>query len=279
MLLSVEICKAYECCLKCKGKMMIEDDFISVTEISGEQVSLEQIERLCHRYCWAGTWCVGQDVVEVACGTGQGIGYLKGLSKSVEAGDISEPILSIARRHYKDKVSLSLFSAQNMPFSDSSKEIILLFEAIYYLPDVNQFLRECKRALRPNGKVLIATANKDLYDFNPSPNSYEYYGVVELRELFVRNGFSCEFFGCFPVDSISWRQRLLRPIKKLMVSLGLIPRTMAGKKLLKRLVFGRLQQMPAEITAEMFPYNSPNSIESWQADMKHKVIYCAATLN
>jgi SAM-dependent methyltransferase len=166
-----------------------------------------------------------------------------------------------------------------MPFSDSSKDVILLFEAIYYLPDANQFLSECKRVLRPGGKVLIATANKDLYDFNPSPNSNKYYGVTELRELFVHNGFSCEFFGCFPVDSISWRQRLLRPIKKIVVNSGLMPKTMAGKKLLKRLVFGRLQQMPAEITAEMYPYTPPDSIESRHPDLRHKVIYCAATLN
>lgn len=254
-------------------------DYITVTEISGDQVSHEQIERMCHRYYWAGTWCVGKDAVEVACGTGQGLGYLKGLANSLEAGDISEPILDIAKQHYKDKVSLSLFSAQDMPFADSSKDVILLFEAIYYLPDANQFLSECKRVLRPGGKVLIATANKDLYDFNPSPNSNEYYGVIGLRELFARNGFSCEFFGYFPVDSFSWRQRLLRPIKKLVVSLGLIPRTMAGKKLLKRLVFGRLQQMPAEITEEMYPYTPPDSIESQHPDRRHKVIYCAATLN
>lgn len=125
----------------------------------------------------------------------------------------------------------------------------------------------------------MATANKDLYDFNPSPNSNEYDGVIALRELFVHNGFSCEFFGYFPFDSISWRQRLLRPIKKLMVSLGLIPRTMDGKKLLKRLVFGKLQQMPAEITAEMYPYTPPDPIESRHPDLRHKVIYCAATLN
>ncbi|MCD6265910.1 MAG: BrnT family toxin [Deltaproteobacteria bacterium] len=29
---------------------------------------------------------------------------------------------------------------------------------------------DCVRVLRPGGKVLIATANKDLYDFNPSPH-------------------------------------------------------------------------------------------------------------
>jgi Methylase involved in ubiquinone/menaquinone biosynthesis len=255
------------------------NDYISVTEISGDQVSSEQVERLCHRYYWAGTWCAGKDVVEAACGTGQGMGYLKSLAKSLEAGDISEPILDIAKKYYKDKVPLSLFSAQDMPFSDSSKDVILLFEAIYYLPDVNQFLSECKRILRPDGKVLIVTANKNLYDFNPSPNSNEYYGVMELNKLFSHNGFSCEFFGYFPIDKISLLQRLLRPTKKMVVSLGLIPKTMAGKKLLKRLVFGRLQQMPAEITEEMYPYLPPDSIGSQYPDQKHKVIYCAATLN
>ena len=153
------LCNFYE-------KSTMTNDYISVTEISWEQVSKEQIERLCHRYYWAGTWCAGKDVVEVACGTGQGLGYIKGLSKSLEAGDISKPILDIAKQHYKDKISLSKFSAQEMPFSDSSKNVILLFEAIYYLPDANQFLNECKRVLRPGGKMLIATANKDLYDFN-----------------------------------------------------------------------------------------------------------------
>ena len=153
------LCNFYE-------KSTMTNDYISVTEISWEQVSKEQIERLCHRYYWAGTWCAGKYVVEVACGTGQGLGYIKGLSKSLEAGDISKPILDIAKQHYKDKISLSKFSAQEMPFSDSSKNVILLFEAIYYLPDANQFLNECKRVLRPGGKMLIATANKDLYDFN-----------------------------------------------------------------------------------------------------------------
>ncbi|KHE94012.1 MAG: class I SAM-dependent methyltransferase [Candidatus Scalindua rubra] len=254
-------------------------DYISVTEVSGEQVSEEQIERLCHRYYWAGTWCADKDVVEAACGTGQGLGYIKGLSNSLEAGDISKPILDIAKQHYKDKIPLNIFSAQDMPFADSSKDVILLFEAIYYLQNVNQFLNECKRILRPGGKVLIVTANKNLYDFNPSPNSNEYYGVMELNKLFSHKGFSCEFFGYFPVDKISLRQRLLRPIKKIVVSLGLIPKTMAGKKLLKRLVFGRLQQMPAEITEEMYPYLPPDSIGSQYPDQKHKVIYCAATLN
>ncbi len=51
-------------------------DFISVTEIAGDEVTQEQADRLCNRYYWAGRYCSGKDVVEAACGPGQGLGYL-----------------------------------------------------------------------------------------------------------------------------------------------------------------------------------------------------------
>ncbi len=163
----------------------MDNDYISVTEIAGDEVAQEQVERLCNRYYWAGQCCSGKDVVEVACGTGQGLGYLSGIVQSLEAGDYSDEILSIARRHYEERIALKQFDAQDIPFEDKSKDVIILFESIYYIPDAEKFARDCARVLRPGGRVLIATANKDLYDFNPSPHSYKYYGVVELRELFV----------------------------------------------------------------------------------------------
>jgi len=61
-----------------------------------------------------------------------------------------------------------------MPFEDKSKDVIILFEAIYHIPDADRFVKECVRVLWPGGKVLVGTANKDLYDFNPSPYSYKY---------------------------------------------------------------------------------------------------------
>ena len=164
-------------------------DYASVTEIAGDDVTLEQINRLCSRYYWAGQYCADKDIVEAACGTGQGLGYINDVAKSLDAGDYSDDILSIARRYYGDRIRLIHFDAQYLPFKEKSKDVIILFEAIYYLPDAEQFVRECVRILRPGGKVLIATANKDLFDFNPSPHSYKYYGVVELDSLFSKYGF------------------------------------------------------------------------------------------
>ena len=71
---------------------------------------------------------------------------------------------------------------------------------------------------------------------------------------------------------------MLRPIKALAARSGLIPKSMAAKKLLKRLVFGRLVKMPAEITAETAPKIAPTPLRAGQPDRSHKVLFCAATL-
>jgi hypothetical protein len=130
--------------------------------------------------------------------------------------------------------------------------------------------------LRPGGVVLVVTANKDLYDFNPSPHSYEYYGTVELNELLSSVGFHVKCFGGTPVRSLSLKQKLLRPVKKIVVNLGLMPKSMAGKKILKRLVFGSMVTMPAEITQETSTYTPPTPIGIDSPNSQYKVIYCEA---
>lgn len=253
-------------------------DFLEVTELAGDDVSQEQVDRICHRYYWAGSYCAGKDVLEAACGTGQGLGYLAGCARSVKAGDYSEKIAQIAQSTYADRLDICCFDAQEMPFEDSSLDVVILFEAIYYLPSAEKFVEECRRVLRPGGQVLVATANKDLYDFNPSPHSYNYYGTIELAELFGSRGFSVECFAAWPLEKVSVRQRILRPVKKLAVTLNLVPKSMAGKKLLKRLVFGGLVPMPSEVCEGMSCYEPPVSVPSDMPDRTHKVLYCAATL-
>ena len=252
-------------------------DFTTVTEVAGEEVSGEQIERLAHRYYWAGEFCRGRDVLELACGSGQGLGYLAGVSSSLVAGDICEPLVERARAHYGERVRVMHIDAQTLPFEDASFDVVILFEALYYLPDASRFVQECRRVLRPGGKVLIATANKDLYDFSPSPYSHVYYGVAELGKLFGAAGFACEYWGSTSTSTVSWRQRVLRPVKAVVSRLNLIPKTMAAKKLLKRIVFGRLQRMPAEITQQTAEYSPPSPLAPGHADREFKVLYLAAT--
>ena len=155
--------------------------FLSVTEIAGDEISLEQLERLCNRYYWAGEFCQAHDVLEVACGSGSGLNYLAKQARSLKAGDYSPEVLARAAAEVGAASELRIFDAQEVPYADASFDVVILFEALYYVPSAERFVAEAARVLRSGGVLLLTSANKDLYDFNPSPHSFVYYGVVEMR--------------------------------------------------------------------------------------------------
>lgn len=256
--------------------MQAAADYAQITELGGDPASEEQIERLYRRYYWAGRYVGDREVLEVACGAGQGLGYLASLAKRVHGGDISEAVLGQARRHYGERVTVSRFSAESLPYPDASFDVVLLFEAIYYLRDAARFVGEARRVLRAGGHLLIVTANKDLFDFTPSPYSVRYYGVKELEELLAAGRFRPVFFGDTPVASVSLRQRLLRPLKRLATATGLMPTSKRMKAILKRIVFGPIRSLPAEVTAGVDAGPDPAPLPSGRADTAHKVIFCAA---
>jgi SAM-dependent methyltransferase len=256
--------------------MVSAADFPSITELPGDVGSREQVLRSHRRYYWAKDYVEDRDVLEVACGAGQGLGLLARAARRVVGGDVSAEVLEAARRHYGNRIELREFDAGYLPFGEGTFDVILLFEAIYYLDSPVAFIDEAHRVLRPGGTLLIVTANKDLFDFSPSPFSVGYYGVVELGEILHRAGFETRFFGDTPVESVSPRQRLLRPIKYLITASGLMPKSKRMKAVLKRLVFGPSVSLPAEIGPGVNVGMMPSEIPADRADHRHKVIHCEA---
>jgi ubiquinone/menaquinone biosynthesis C-methylase UbiE len=252
--------------------------FVDVTEIEGQDISLEQLHRTCHRYHWAAREIAALEALEIACGSGLGLALLRQSAARLEAGDFSPEVLSRAREAAPDDVALSVFSAEDLPFADRSFDAVMLFEALYYLPHPGRFFAEAKRVLRPGGKLLLVTCNKDLFDFNPSPYTHDYLGVAELSQQLEAFGFQPTFSGYIDVAKTSARQRILRPLKALAARTGMIPKTMHGKRTLKRLFFGQMTTMPASIAAIPFDYSAPTPLETGIPDHRHKVIYCSATL-
>jgi len=55
-----------------------------------------------------------------------------------------------------------------------------------------------------------------------------------------------EVFGYSRIDSLPLRHRVLWPMKALAQRLDLLPKTMRGKALLRRMLFGRLPRMPRD---------------------------------
>jgi SAM-dependent methyltransferase len=252
-------------------------EFLDVTEIEGQRISREQLERICHRYHWAAGQCHGLDVLEVACGAGQGLATLKRAAGSLVAGDYSPEVLENARNIAGD-VPLYTFKAEAIPFGPNSFDRILLFEALYYV-NAQAFFTEARRLLRKGGAVLIATANKDLYDFTHSPFTTRYLGAKELSSELREAEFDVELFGYLDTAKVGFRQRLLRPAKALASRLGLIPKTLRGRERLKKFFFGSMIEMPATLEGIAFDYEPPCVISGDAPDRRHKVLYCRAVLS
>jgi ubiquinone/menaquinone biosynthesis C-methylase UbiE len=231
---------------------------------------------MCNRYFWASKYCAGQDVLEIACGMGQGAGYLASISNSYLATDYSWPMVYQVKSHYGSRVDVVQCVSDKLPIRENSVDVILVFEAIYYFEDIELFFSECVRVLREGGRILIVSANKDLYDFNPSPFSKGYYGVVELGAMLGGKGFNCEFSGDCSVRDTSLIQKIARPVKWLTVNFNLVPRTNDTKKWLKKLIFGSLVPMPPELKAEDMNCVLPRGIVADSPDKEYKVIFCAA---
>jgi SAM-dependent methyltransferase len=250
--------------------------FAQISELAGEPISREQLQRLHDRYRWAAGYCRDADVLEVACGSGPGLGHLAGVAKSLVAGDLSEDILALARRHYGDRIDVRRLDAESLPFAEAAFDVVIICEALYLLPRPQRFLLEAQRVLRSGGRLLIVSANKDLPGFQPCLYSHDYFGVVELDRHLRALDFLPQFFGGTPLPVTPWRQRALRPLHPLAAALGVMPQTMRNKRFLRRLVFGPLLPMPAELQADEVPFQPPTPIPSDRADRQHKVIFCAA---
>jgi len=254
-------------------------DYSTITELPGSCVIPMQVERAYHRYYFGALYSQEKDVLEVACGGGQGLGLLAQFAKHVVGGDIEEKNLSYARQTYANnsKVKVVKLNAHQMEFPDASFDTIIIYEAIYYLEHFEKFLSEARRLLRKGGNLIICTANKDWPDFNPSPFSYCYYGVPELNQILNHHHFQVKFYGAFPDIKEGAPSFLKSILKRIAIKMHLMPKTMKGKTFLKRLFYGRLIQLPREFTVGMYPYQEPKPLLESRSDTIHTALYVIAS--
>ena len=256
----------------------MEEDYSIVTELPGFRGSKEQLERLYQRYRFALQFCKDKEVLEVACGGGMGLGYLAKVAKKVVGGDIDKDILKYPLERYegKDKIKVEEFDAQNLPFEDKSFDVVILYEAIYYLPEPEKFVSEAHRVLKDNGVLLICTVNKDWDDFNPSPHSIKYFSAPELYSLVNQKFSKVELLGAFPISKNGIKNKIISSVKRTALRFNLIPKTMKGKEIFKRIFFGKLLTLPSEIEDGEVEYSPPVAISSDHPNYQYIVLFSEA---
>ena len=247
-------------------------DYSTVTETWGLPASPEQLEMQYFRYRMAADLGQGGAVLEVGCGSSMGLPYLQAHSRLVVGGDYTMALLTEARRHLPD-ANLVRMDAQRLPFLEQSFDAVLMLEMIYYLADQEAALSECRRVLKPGGKLMVCMPNRDRPDFNPSPFSTRYPNLHEITALLTAAGFDARVYGGFAVEATSSRDRLLGPVRHIAVRYRLIPSSMRAKSMIKRMLYGKLPTLGA-VHDGMGDYAGPVELEpSSGSDHRFKNLY------
>ena len=249
------------------------ESYDSVTELPGAGATREQLAMLEMRYKLAGELAENKEVLEVACGPGIGLKHLAARAKRVAAGDYDPALVQAAQKQYGNEIDIRQLDATCMSFDDDSFDVVLLLEAIYYLPDPAEFIREAARVLRPGGKLLVCSANCQRPDFNPSPFTFSYLSARELQGLLQDNGFATKVYAAYPIQSSGSANRLRQLVRNAAVKLHLIPKSMKWKSRIKRLFFGKLQPLPTVLDVDLSPDEPLVEVAGTEPVTGYKVLY------
>ena len=91
-------------------------------------------------------------ILDVGCGTGANLKMLADYG-SAEGVDISSQAVDFCRQRGLDSVKLG--AIERLPYEDSAFDLVTALDVIEHLDDDVAGLREMRRVLRPDGRVLL----------------------------------------------------------------------------------------------------------------------------
>ena len=110
------------------------------------------------RYEFARPWCRDRAVLDAGCGVGYGTAHLAEVAATVVGVDRDEGAIAYARERYsRPNVEFRVGDLLDLGLADASFDVVCSFETIEHLEDVEAFLAEVVRVLRPEGVFLVST--------------------------------------------------------------------------------------------------------------------------
>jgi SAM-dependent methyltransferase len=94
-------------------------------------------------------------VLEIGVGSGLNLPLYGPEVTEIVAIDPSPELLAIARKHADPRTTLMTTSAEALPFTDASFDTVVTTWTLCSIPSAAQALREVRRVLRPDGRLLF----------------------------------------------------------------------------------------------------------------------------
>lgn len=103
-------------------------------------------------------------VLEIGCGDGRSIKDIIDITKNIATIDNDQKAVNDARTNFKEyiKVNILLAEAIDLPFEDDSFDFVLCLTTFAnFGNDKYKVLKEMKRVLKNNGKIIISVFSED----------------------------------------------------------------------------------------------------------------------
>ncbi len=149
-----------------------------LTTAIGGQIEIEHY----HRYLFARALVPGLDVLDVASGEGYGSALLAQVARSVVGVEYSGPTVQGAVGNFvRANLRYLRADARALPLADACVDAVVSFGTIEHFGRQDVFLREVRRVLRPDGKFIVSTPDRDVY--SPAGSAANPFHVHELSRL------------------------------------------------------------------------------------------------
>lgn len=168
-------------------------------------------------------WSIGKlninsnsKVLDIGCGGGMAVNIMAQRAGLVCGVDYSKLAVKRAKKLNRklikqSKVKIMNASVSSLPFEADEFDIITAFETIYFWPNILEDLKEVKRVLKNNGKLLIvcemvknekcSVKQKQVVEFLKL-NEDNYNSKDELKKLLEETGF--KNIELFEQESENW---------------------------------------------------------------------------
>jgi 2-polyprenyl-3-methyl-5-hydroxy-6-metoxy-1,4-benzoquinol methylase len=156
--------------------------------------------------------------LDVGCGDGVLLYKIRKLGGDIVGLDTSETGLQLAKEQLETRGVLSTrlinSSCYEMPFDDGRFDYVTSVELIEHLQDVNRFLREVRRILRPGGWFVCTTPNRkenQAPDTVRDPFHVHEFSPAELSKTLSKVFKTTEVYGAYPsaLDKLYVRNKRL----------------------------------------------------------------------
>lgn len=111
------------------------------------------------RYVRSSPLVANTSVLDIACGTGYGIGILGKSASYVIGVDVDAEAASEAKAECVGNSAVLLGNGLGLPFADETFDVVTSFETLEHLHDRDMFLAELHRVLKEAGMLLLSTPN------------------------------------------------------------------------------------------------------------------------